>query len=158
MTFTFKFLYMAHQFIMLWLIFMIGRDSGFITLCHGSTFLCLERVLKTLSGFQLSPLWEWNSPTMAFTGILVYMAHHFILLPLNPFGHRVHREGLWFDLSLSEMRVCLSREGAKNVSWPCISLLRGWGSLTITLIGKCVRRTHHFILLRLNNFGVRADR
>ena len=95
---------------------------------------------------------------MALTGILVYMAHQFILLLLNPFGISVHREGLSFDLSLSEIRVHLSREGAKNVSWPCISSLRGWGSLAIRLTGKCVHRTHHFILLRLSNFGVRVDR
>ena len=36
------------------------------------------------------------------------------------------------------MRVCLSPEGAKNVSWPWLSLLRGWGSLTMTSTGKFV--------------------
>ena len=34
------------------------------------------------------------------------------------------------------MRVCLSAEGAKNVSWPWLSPLRGWGSLTMALAGK----------------------
>ena len=30
-----------------------------------------------------------------------------------------------------DMRVCLSAEGAKNVSWPWLSVLRGWGSIYI---------------------------
>ena len=36
------------------------------------------------------------------------------------------------------MRVCLSAEGAKNVSWPWLSLLQGWGSLTMAFTGKFV--------------------
>ena len=36
------------------------------------------------------------------------------------------------------MRVCLSAEGAKNVSWPLLSPLRGWGSLTMAFTGKLV--------------------
>ena len=36
------------------------------------------------------------------------------------------------------MRVCLSAEGAKNVSWPWLSPLRGWGSLPMTSTGKFV--------------------
>ena len=34
------------------------------------------------------------------TGNFVDMAHHFILLPLNPFDLRVDREGWWFEHSL----------------------------------------------------------
>ena len=55
------------------------------------------------------------------------MAHHFILLRLNLFG--VDMEGL---------RVCLSAEGTKNVSWPWLSPLQGWGSLTMTSTGKFI--------------------
>ena len=33
--------------------------------------------------------------------IFVYMAHHFILLRLNPFGLRVDREGWWFEHSMT---------------------------------------------------------
>ena len=33
----------------------------------------------------LSPLRGWGSLTMSLTGKFVYMAHHFILLQLNPF-------------------------------------------------------------------------
>ena len=36
------------------------------------------------------------------------------------------------------MRVCLSGEGAKNISWPWLSPLHGWGSLNITFRGKLV--------------------
>ena len=38
---------------------------------------------------------------MAFTGKCVYMAHHFIMLRLNPFGYRVDWEGWWFEHSVS---------------------------------------------------------
>ena len=34
--------------------------------------------------------------------------------------------------------ICLSAEGAKNVSWPWLSPLRGWGSLTMAFTGKFV--------------------
>ena len=33
---------------------------------------------------------------------------------------------------------CLSAEGAKNVSWPWLSPLRGWGGLTMVFTGKFV--------------------
>ena len=69
--------------------------------------------------------------------ITIY-AHHFILLRLNPFGLRVGREEWWFEHSMSWLRVCLSAESAKNVSWPWLSPLRGWGSLTMTSTGKFV--------------------
>ena len=83
----------------------------------------------------LSPLRGWGSLTMRSTGKFVYMAHHFILLRINPFGLRVDR---WFEHSMSQLQVCLSAEGAKNVSRPWLSPLRGWGSLTITSTGKFV--------------------
>ena len=35
----------------------------------------------------------WSSLTMEFTGKFIYMAHHFIMLQVNPFGLRVDREG-----------------------------------------------------------------
>ena len=38
---------------------------------------------------------------MTSTGKFVYMADHFILLRLNPFGLRVDREGWWFEHFLS---------------------------------------------------------
>ena len=48
------------------------------------------------------------------------------------------REGWWFEHSVSWLQVCLSAEGAKNVSWPWLSPLRGWGSPTMSLTGKFV--------------------
>ena len=66
------------------------------------------------------------------------MAHHFILLRLDPFGLRVDREGWWFEHSVSQLQVCLSAEGAGNVSWPWLSPLRVWGSLTMAFTGKLV--------------------
>ena len=43
----------------------------------------------------------WGSLTMTSTGKFVYIAHHFILLRLSPFGLRVDREGWWFEHSMS---------------------------------------------------------
>ena len=80
---------------------------------------------------------------MTSTGKFVYMAHHFILLRLNPFGLRVNREGWWFEHSMSQLQVCLSAEGAKNVSWPWLSPLRRWGNLTMAFTGKFVHMAHH---------------
>ena len=91
------------------------------------------------------------------TGKLVHMAHHFILLRLNPFGLRVDREGWWFEHSMLNLRVWLSGEGAKKVSWNWLSPLQGWVSLTMTSTGKFVHMAHHFILLRLNCVGVWVD-
>ena len=61
---------------------------------------------------------------MAFKGIFIYMAHHFILLRLNSFDIRVDREGWQFEDSVSQLRVCFS---AKNVLWPWLATLRRWG-------------------------------
>ena len=59
---------------------------------------------------------------------------------------------------MSWLQVCLSAEGAKNVSWPWLSPLRGWSSLIMTFTGKFVSMAHHFNLLRLNPFDLRIDR
>ena len=56
------------------------------------------------------------------------------------------------------MLVCFSAEGAKNVFWACLSLLCGWGSLTIAFTDIFVYMVHHFILLYLNSFNRRFDR
>ena len=95
---------------------------------------------------------------MTSNGKLVYMAHHFILLSLNPFGEWVDREGWWFQHCVSKLWVFFTAEGAKNVCSPWLSLLRGWGSLTVTSSGKFVYMAHPFIILRLNLFGLWVDR
>ena len=43
----------------------------------------------------------WASLTKAFTAKFVYVAHHYILLQLNPFDLSDDREGWWFDHSVS---------------------------------------------------------
>ena len=53
--------------------------------------------------------------------------------------------------------VNLLAEGFENVSWPWLSALRGWGSLTKTSIGKFVYIANHFIFVRLNPFKFRVD-
>ena len=90
----------------------------------------------------LSPLRRWGSLTMSHTGKSVYMAHHFILLQLNP----VDWEGWWFEHSVRQSRDCLSAEGATNVSWPWLSPFRGWGSLAMSLTGKFVYIYNHSVV------------
>ena len=91
---------------------------------------------------------------MAITGKFVYVRHHFILLRLNPCELRVDREEWWFEHSMPWLRVCLSAEGAKNVSRRLQFPLRAWGSLTIVVKGKFLYMTHHFILLQVNRFDL----
>ena len=112
---------------------------------------------KNVSSHWLSPIRKWGSLTMTSLAKFLYMANHFNLLRLNPFRLRIDSEGWWFERSLSYLRVCLSAEDAKNVSWPWLSPIRGWGSLTMTSIAKFVYRAKHFILLRLNPFVLRVD-
>ena len=99
---------------------------------------------------------------MAFTGkfLFVYMAHHFTLLRLNPFDLRSIREGWWFQHTMSQLWVCSSAENAKKASWPWLSLLRGWGKLTMAFTVKFffLYMAHHFILLQLNSFDLRVFR
>ena len=59
---------------------------------------------------------------------------------------------------LSQLQVCLSAEGPKNVSWPWLSLLQGWGNLTMAFAGKFLYIDHHFVLLWPNPFDLRIDR
>ena len=51
----------------------------------------------------------------------------------------------------------MSTEGIKSVSWPWISHLRGWGSLTMSFTGKFPYIGHYFILLRLKFFDLQVD-
>ena len=94
---------------------------------------------------------------MTYTGKFVYMAHQLILLQLNPFGLMVDSEGWWFEHFMSQFRVDLLGEGAKNVSLSWLSPLRGWGSLTMTSIGKFVYMANHFIFQRFITFGVMVE-
>ena len=70
---------------------LIGRDGGLSALCHSCEFACQQRVLKTFPGPGCLRFGGWGSLTMAFTSKFVYMAHHFILIRLNPFGLGVDR-------------------------------------------------------------------
>ena len=54
---------------------------------------------------------------MLLTGKFIYMAHHLILLGLNPLDLMVDVEGWWFEYSVSQLQVCLLAEGDKSVSW-----------------------------------------
>ena len=135
----------------------IGRYGSLSTLCYGCKFTCQQWVLKIVSWPGLSPFQGWGGLAMTFTGKFAYITHHFILLCLNPFGLRFHREGRWLEHSMSLLPVDSSAECAKNVSWCLLSPLWGWGSLTMTLTDKFVYMAHHFILLWLNLFCLRVD-
>ena len=62
-----------------------------------------------------------------------------------------------FNTDIYKLQICFSAEGDRNVSWPWLSRLRGWGSLTMALTGIFVYIAHHFILLQLNPFDLRID-
>ena len=77
---------------------LIGRDGDLSTLCHSCRVVCQQMVLKTFPGPGYLPsedgvVWLWHSL------VNLYMAHHFIMLRLNPFDLRVDREGWWFEHS-----------------------------------------------------------
>ena len=162
MTFTGKFVYIAHHFILLRLnlfYLTVDRERWWFEHSLPQLLVCFSAEgAKNVSWFWLSPLGGWGSPTMKFTGKFVYMAHHFILLRLNLFYLTVDRERWWFEHSLPQLLVCFSAEGAKNVSWFWLSPLGGWGSPTMKFTGKFAYMAHHFILLRLNLFYVTVDR
>ena len=113
------------------------RDVDFSTLCHSCGFACQQRVRKTFRLPWLSPLGGWRSLTMTSIGKFVYMAHHFLLLLLNPFGLSVDREWLWFEHSLPSLRLAcqervlktfpgsgylLSEDGVVWVWYPLVNL------------------------------------
>ena len=112
---------------------------------------------KNVSWPWVSPLWGWGSLTLASTGTFLCMVYHFILLGLNLFGLRLDSDGWWFEHSMSQLRVCLSEDGPKNVSWLWQFRLRGLVSLTLTSTGIFVCMAHHLILLWLSHFGLRVD-
>ena len=162
MTSTGKFVYMANHFILLRLNpFGLSVDSEGWWFEHSMSQLrvCFsEEGARNVSWPWLSPLRGWRSLIITSTGKFLYMAHYFILLRLNPFGVRFVSEGWWFEHSMSYLRICLSLEGAKNVSWPWLFSIRGWGSLAMTSTVKFAYKAHHFLLLPLNPFGLRVVR
>ena len=85
------------------------------------------------------------------------MSHHFMLLRLNSFSLDIEREGWWFEHYVSLLQILLHPHDVKIVSWPWLSYLREWGSLTMRFTGKFVYMAHHFILLHFNPFGLRID-
>ena len=162
MAFTDKFVYMVHHFILLQLNpFNLGIDRQEWWFENSVSQLRVglsAESAKDVSWPWLSPLKRWVNLTMAFTGKFVYMAYHFILLRFNPFELRVGREGWWFEHSVTQLQVCLSAKCAKNVSWPWLSTLQRWVSLTMAFTDKFAYMAHHFILLRFNPFGLRVYR
>ena len=161
-TFTGKFVYTTRHFILQRLNpFGLRVDQERCWIEHSISWLWISlssQGAKKISWLWLSQLRGWSSLTLTFSGKLVNMAHHFILLRLNQFDLRVDRKAWWFEHSMLWLQVCLSAESAKNVSWRWLSPLQGWGGLAMTFSGKFVYMTHHFILLCLNPFGLRFDR
>ena len=78
---------------------LIGRYGGLSTLVSYLEVSLSAASGKNVSCPWLSPLQGWGSLTMTFTGRFVWMAHHFILLWLNPFDLSVDREEWWFEHS-----------------------------------------------------------
>ena len=70
----------------------VNRDPSSVDFVYGILDLEITNVITFGWGSRL---------TMEFTGNFVYMAHHFIVLWLNPFILRVDRKRWWFEHSVS---------------------------------------------------------
>ena len=118
---------------------LIGMDGGLSTLVSYLRVCLSAEGSKNVSWPWLSLLRGWGSLTMTFTGNFVYIwltnstCYGSICLTLELIG----MDGGLSTL-VSYLRVCLSAEGSKNVSWPWLSPLRGWCCLTIAFTGKFV--------------------
>ena len=119
---------------------LIERDGGLSTLCHSCGCSCQQRVLKTLPDpgyrrYEDGVVWLWHLLVNLYIWLIISSCYHSILLTLGLIG----RDGGLRTLCHScGWRVCLSPEGAKNVSWSWLSPLRVWGSLTMTFTGKFI--------------------
>ena len=119
---------------------LIERDGGLSTLCHSCGCSCQQRVLKTLPDpgyrrYEDGVVWLWHLLVNLYIWLIISSCYHSILLTLGLIG----RDGGLRTLCHScGWRVCLSPEGAKNVSWSWLSPLRVWGSLTMAFTGKFI--------------------
>ena len=107
---------MVHHFIFLRLNpfdLKVDRQGWWFKQAVSELWVCLSAdSAKNVFWRWLSPLQGWGSLTMACTGQFLYVAHHFILLRLNPFDLRVDREGQWIEHSVPQLQVCLSAKGS----------------------------------------------
>ena len=62
-------------------------------------FIALLRIILSILYYICTHVYTHVYLTMEFTVKLVCMAHHFILLRLNPFDPCADREGWWFECS-----------------------------------------------------------
>ena len=118
----------------------VCHRCGCVTLCHSCAIDCQQRVAKNVSWPWLSPLRGWGSLAMAFSGEFLYIwltissCYGSIPLTLRLIG----RDGGLSTPQLSQLWVCLSAKGAKNIFWHWLSPLRVWGILTMAFTGKFV--------------------
>ena len=105
MSFTGKFPYMAHQFILLRLnSFGVRLDKVGWWFGHLVSWLQVSLSVEGANNifwFWLRALQQWGSLKMLFTGKFVHITSHFTLLKFNSFGHRVDRQGSCFEHSVS---------------------------------------------------------
>ena len=75
----------------------VNRDPSSVYFVYGILDLEIKNVI-TCSYIYMDgvAVWLWHLLVM-----FVYIAHHFIMLWLNPFGPRVDRKEWWFDYSVS---------------------------------------------------------
>ena len=96
MTSSGKFVYMVHYFILLRLTLSglgVDREGWWFDHSVSQLPVCLlAEGTKNVSGPWLSFLRGWATLIMTSAVKFLYMAHHFILLQLNPFGLRVDKE------------------------------------------------------------------
>ena len=100
-------------------------------LCHSCWFDCHQRVLQTFSDpsylrSEDGVVWLWHSLVNLYIGLTISSCYDYIPLTLGLIG-----EYGGLSTLVSYLRVYLSAEGTKNVCWPWLSPLQGWGILTM---------------------------
>ena len=101
-------------------------------LCHNCGLDCQQRVLNTFPGL--------SDFVNLYICLTISSCYGSIPLTIVLMG----RDGGWSTL-VSQFLDCLSAEGDKNVSWPWLSLLPGWGSLTITFSANFVYGSQFYL-------------
>ena len=135
----------------------IGCLSSLSAAFAASSALYPTTVIVSLSGMYALVQSNKLDCNIAVLNLISLLVLYFVSVSSFAWNQFV---GLNLDglLSIFSMRVCLSAESAKNVSWPWLSPLQRWGSLTMAFTGKFVYTAHHSILLRLNPFDLRVDK
>ena len=138
-------------------------NGGLSTLCDSCGFPGQQRMLKTFSGSSYLPsengiIWLCHWLVNLYIWLIILSCYGSIPLALG----LIQSDGGFITICRScefvSQNVVLKNFLALVILTPWLSPRRAWGSLNMTFTGKFVHMAQHFILLRLNQFELRADR